>query len=200
MLINKNKKFCFLLVPKTATHVLKETFTDAYTPFGWHETYRKCHNLDNNLYEDIKLNYEKYLFIRNPWSHAVSQYFHDIDNHRFLKQIRNRNIENYSTFESYLTNSLYTPQSLNSFNDKFFVNDHYLQVENLQEELIRLTKKYGYKYKEIDDKKSNKTKIRTNYFNHQYPDDYRKLYTNDKMIQIVEELSKNEINKFNYKF
>lgn len=200
MLIDKTNKIAIPLVPKTGTHVIREVLKNHTLPYGWHGVYKNVFNDDKILYKEIIENYLKICVIRNPWAHAVSHYFHIIDNHRFHKERHKTPIEKYSSFENFLKNNLYRPQSFYTFNDPFFMSDLYIQSENLNEELIKICNLKGIEYKEPNIEKTNQTKLRSNYFNYEYPNNYRDMYVKDYMIEIVSSQSQNEINKFNYNF
>jgi len=200
MLIDKTNKIAIPLVPKTGTHVVREVLKNHTLSYGWHGRYKDVFNNNKILYKEIIENYLKICIIRNPWAHAISYYFHIIDNDRFHKERKFTPIEKYNSFENFLKNDLYKPQSFFTFNDIHFKSDLFIQSENLNEELMKICNIKNIKYVEPDIKKTNQTNARTNYFSYVYPKDYREMYTKDFMIELVASKPQNEINKFNYNF
>ena len=190
-----NYKLFFLRVPKTGSHTIYRTFNGGIGYKGMHGTMGRVYKNDKNLYNEIVNTYQKYAVVRNPWSHAVSRYFHDIDCKRF--NFNRQKTEEYKSFDDYISNKKYEAQEQTSFNDDKLIIDKWLRFENLSEELENICINNSIKYVKYE---LNKNKERENIFNYDYPSDYREMYKSDKTIEMVQNLSKNEIKKFNYKF
>jgi hypothetical protein len=163
-----------------------------------HVTYDVLKRQDYQLYEDVKNNWLKMSTVRNPWDHAVSRYFHFIDNKRIHKENKKGHpIEKYSSFEFYL-NERYDQQDIMTFESKNFMVDQWIKFETLEEDWLKIAKKLDFEYPQFV--KHNVTKNRTNYFNYSKPDDYREMYLNDSMIELVMKKSQKTIELFGYSF
>jgi len=168
------------------------------SPFGMHITYTILERRDYQLYEDVKDNWLKMSTVRNPWDHAVSRYFHFIDDKRIHKSNKKGHpIEKYSSFEFYL-NERYDHQDIFTFDCKNFMVDQWIKYETLEDDWLKIVKKLDFKHTELVS--HNITKKRTNYFNYSKPDDYREMYINDDMIGLVMKKSQKTIELFGYSF
>lgn len=196
MWIVDNNKLFFMRVPKTGSHTIYQTFRDGRGFKGMHGKMGDIYRSDKNLYDKIVNSYKKYCIIRNPWDHAVSRYFHDIDVKRFGKrQLKKYNL--YTSFDDYVLNNLYEPQQNTTFCDDKIVIDEWIRFENLSQELEKICIDNQIKFVKYH---SNKNIDRENYFKYEYPKDYRIMYKKDETIEMVSRLSENEIKTFNYKF
>ena len=168
-------------------------------PFGMHLTYSDLKKIDYQLYEDVKDNWLKISTVRNPWDHAVSRYFHFIDDKRLKVYNLHHPIEKYSSFEFYL-NEIYDhkKQDIMTFECENFMVDRWIRFETIESDWLRTIKKLDFKYTELV--KHNVTNDRSNYFNYSKPDDYREMYLNDDMIELVMKKSQKTIDLLGYTF
>ena len=175
---------------------------------GMHGSYTELFNRFPDVYNKIK-NYYKFCFTRNPFSHAVSLYFHVINRHRWPKEMHkdiHKNIigeEDYKSFNNYLEN-IYVPQSTVTFQDPNFMNDEWFKFEELDHSFNILLDKFEYNKVEL--MKTNSTKEFTskggregNIFDLEYPADYKDMY-DQQGIDIITKRCKEELDKFNYSF
>lgn len=195
MLIDHKHKLFFIGAQKIGTHTIGKTFEDGQWLFGMHGRMVHIFNKDRDLYDKIIKEYTKYCIVRNPWSHAVSQYFHDIDCERLMKVVKNEDkLQKYSTFNSYILNNLYVHQEFYTFDDNKFVCDNFLQFENLDNELKKICSDNNIKYNKFH---LNQNKQRSFYFDKVYPSSYKELYTQE-LIEKIQLLSQTIIDKFKY--
>lgn len=202
MLIQKENKIAFLTPYKTGSHTLQATILKSRFILNQHAKFSDIKNKEPKLFEDIKKNYSKYIVVRNPWSHAVSHYMHNIEKKQNSKLFENNCPNHYKTnfisLKNFLKSKYYIPQSDISFNDPNFIYDKVLKFEDLDTELKKLCYEYNIPYKLW--KKNLGIEPKKQYFNNaKYPSDYRKLYDKES-IEIVKTRSLKEIKLFNYKF
>jgi len=197
MLYSEKHKFVVVTPPKTGSHTLGKTLA----PMKWlahqHGTYSLVKKKFPEIYSDIVENFKKFFVVRNPWEHAVSSYFHKIENYKFSIEVRNDfEIDWYETFESYLKNDLYVPQSKFTFDDPLFLYDDVILFENLDSEIERICDEFGIVFESAHEMNG---KNRENYFGHKYPENYQDIYT-PELVELVTNKSQKEIKQFNYKF
>lgn len=205
MVIDDTKEFCYFSLMKTGCHTIHQwlaaTCPNCYVLVGQHGSYAELYNNHLEVYNKVK-NYVNFTFIRNPYSHAVSLYFHILDKDRwYVENYQHVNgIENFKDF-NYFLEHVYYPQENYTLNDKKFICNRWCMFENFEDECKSLSETVGIPEmsKNLLDKKVNSTKNRKNVLNLEYPDDYRTMY-NDQGIEIVLNKSKQIIEKFNYKF
>ena len=201
MYINNEKKIVINHVPKTAgTSILYQLGSNNepwHIFYGMHGHWSIIFDKSFDLYEDIRLNWKKFTTVRNPWDHAVSYYFHIIDKKRFGKERMFMSRENYQSFEKFLEHHNYT-QEYYTFQCSKFINDYWIRYEYLQEDFNNLCDVANYERQTIVE--HNKTEKTNNHYGYVYPDDYRDMYTNDRMIEMVYEKSKRTVEKFGYSF
>ena len=217
MHINTDKKSVYLHVMKTGGTSLykmlgspKELLQRAAEPIemwevytGMHGSYRELLKNHPDVYEKIK-DYYKFTFVRNPWDHAMSLYFHvtkssgfNSENH-FGSNNRQAKIEDYKDFNYYLR-FLYKPQSLLTFQDPSFMNDDYCYFENFNNEVKRLFKTFGYSNKAFNSQIKHENKSSTNMFGMEYPSNYKQMYDQEG-IDIITDMCKDYIEAFNYQY
>lgn len=165
--------------------------------YGAHVTYTMLKNQNEQLFDEVKENWFKMSTVRNPWSHAVSRYFHFIDTKRIMKTRKTHSIEMYDNFEFYLEHD-YDPQDVMTFNDDNFMVDKWLRLEEREKDWDYLCEINGFGNVELVH--HNKTNNRKNYFNYVKPDNYRDMYTNDRSIELVFQKSKKTIENLGYNF
>lgn len=201
MYLNQKKKILFNHIPKTAgTSILfqlgkNNEHWDIF--MGMHVVYSQVYDKHPDIYEDLKLNWAKFTTVRNPWDHAVSYYFHIIDNSRFERERKFMPKEDYHSFERFLESHVFTQEHY-TFQCRYFINDYWIQYENMKEGFDLICNKAGYPEQELP--LHNKTQTSNNNYGYTYPNDYREMYTNDRMIDLVYEKSKTLVNKFGYNF
>ena len=197
MVVIESKRLFFMSGLKTGTHTLLKTF-NGITIVGMHGTMSELYVKYPDKYKEICESYVKYCIVRNPWSHAVSMYFHTIDTERFYKSFRNeKKKKKYSTFESFIKENLYIPQERYTFFDKNFVYDKGIAFENLDDHLFEICRDNNIHYKKFHE---NKNVTRKFVFDYSYPTDYRDMYTDETLIDAVSKKSSFIINEFNYSF
>lgn len=201
MYINDEKKILVNHIPKTAGtsihYQLGKNNENWHMFSGMHDHWTNVYAKFPDRYEDIKLHWKKFTTVRNPWDHAVSYYFHIIDNKRFERERVFMPREDYHSFEKYLEHHNYT-QEYYTFQCPKFINDYWIRYEHLDEDFAYLCDVAGYERQSIV--LHNKTEKTNNHYGYEYPDDYRTMYTNDRMIDMVYEKSKRTIEKFGYTF
>lgn len=195
MLIDHKHKLFFIGAQKIGTHTLGKTFKDGQWIIGMHGRMSNIFNKEKELYDKILSEYTKYCVVRNPWSHAVSQYFHDIDIERLTKTVKSEEkLQKYSTFESYILNKLYKHQEFYTFDDDKFVCDYFIRFENLDGELQKICIDNNIQYHKFHLNKNNE---RSFHFDKTYPNTYKELY-NQELIYKIGLISKTIIDKFKY--
>lgn len=208
MLISRKHKFIFIHVYKNAgtsirralhpfsydpwqkvANVTLKTIGVNYlnpTPLGSHATAQEAKSY---LGEAAFDSYFSFAFVRNPWDWHASLYTFMLKDtthyqHDFVKQL--------SGFEKYLqwafSQENFKRQSdfLMSTNNYILV-DHVGRFENLEEDFQIICSKIGI---EASLPKANVSQSSS----------YRELYTKKSMINLVSEVHKRDIEKFNYNF
>lgn len=160
------------------------------------------------FYNKVK-NYTKSFVVRNPWSHAVSFYYHALDTNRFYK-------ENFFSVNNFVKMNDKEKQNIDLSFDSFVNNGYqrYIQEMYLKEtDNLKFNKVFKYEnweeiiefFQRTYDMDMSKT------FNHHSREkiqtvnsieiltDYRKLYSTNTIDKIAS-LSKDIIEKYNYKF
>lgn len=155
---------------------------------------------DHPEYQKYWNEYFTFTFVRNPWDRIVSCYefcFHK-PNHVVYKQIIQ-----FNDFKEFLLNmnlnhvlqtQRFQPQ-LNWIKDKRTDKEYGLdfigKFENLENDFKKVCKKIGVKKPKLEILNRNtKRKYR----------DYKEYYTNDKLIDIVYNIYKEDIERFKYEF
>lgn len=217
MHINDDKKAAYYHVMKTGGSSLYDMFGRPsellqrreepherwVVAMGMHGSYTQLFNQHRDLYLKIK-DYYKFIFVRNPWAHAVSMYFHTTATWRFDKENhygRNKRLntrEDYKDFNHYLK-YLYRPQSEVTFDDPKFMNDDFYFFEDYENEVRRLFKRFDYSEKAFGKDVVHKNKTEKNIFDMEYPKDYRSMY-DQRGIDIIADMCKDYIDKFNYTY
>jgi len=211
MFYSDNHKHLHIHNPKTGGKSLMFT---VMTNKGWlrdypmHLTLPEIENRYSELNNKIK-NYNKTIVIRNPWTHAVSYYYHALDNKRFYKE-NFFNAKNFLksndkqkekidlSFESFINNGYqkYVQERFykETKNLKF---DKVFKYENWEEIVDYFTNTYGINMVKTYNHHSRNNIQTVN--NIKVFNDYRKLY-NTNTIEKVADLSKDIIKKYNYTF
>jgi len=217
MHINDDKKAVFYHVMKTggsSLHHMLERPTELLQRqdlaherwiiiMGMHGSYSQLLKEHPEAYEKIK-DYYKFMFVRNPWSHAVSSYFHTTSPERFDKENhmgnnkRRATKDDYKDFNYYLQH-LYRPQSESTIDDPKFMNDESYYFEDYDNEVRRLFKRFGYSEKAFDSKIKHHNKSSVNIFGNEYPSNYRVMY-NQTGVDIIADRCKSYIDTYNYQY
>ena len=214
MLANDSVSACFFHNMKTAGHSIYAQLVDIpkllqkepekidrwYIILGMHGCYADLYNLDLDLYNKIK-SYYKFCFIRNPFSHAVSLYYHVLDNHRWYKELhvtidgKHVGEDDFKDFNNYLKN-IYKCQTAHTLCDPYFMNDEWYRFETLQDSWDTLCDRLGYNRIKLSHINSTKD---TNIFGLKYPSDYREMY-DEKGKEIIYDRCRVIFDKFEYEF
>jgi hypothetical protein len=217
MHINNDKRAVFYHVMKTggsSLHNMLESPTELLQRreeaherwvivMGMHGSYTQLLNDHPSEYEKIK-DYYKFMFVRNPWSHAVSSYFHTTSPERFDKENhmgsnkRRATKDDYKDFNYYLQ-YLYRPQEQSTFDDPNFMNDEAYFFEDYDNEVKRLFKRFNYSDKAFDSKIKHHNKSSSNIFGVEYPKNYKVMY-DQTSIDIIADRCRHYIDKFNYTY
>lgn len=214
MHINKDKKASFFHVMKTGGHAIqaglgslpdllgrkpeKHELWEVY--MGMHGSYTELLDREPEMFETIK-DYYKFAFIRNPFSHAVSMYFHILLPYRYKKRSHKylngaiAKLDDYKDFNNYLKN-IYITQNRYTFDDPHFCVDEWFKFEELDKAWLYLCNKFNYIPTVLP--VINKT-INENMLGLEYPSDYKTMY-DQKGIDIITERCGNILEKFGYNF
>lgn len=214
MLANDSVSACFFHNMKTAGHSIYAQLVDIskliqrepekidrwYIVLGMHGKYGDVYNSNPETYKKLK-SYYKFCFIRNPFSHAVSLYYHILDKHRWPKEshvsITGQHVyeQDFMDFNNYLKN-IYKCQTVDTLCDPYFMNDEWYRFENLQNSWDTLCNRLGYKNTTVLHLNSTKN---TNIFGLEYPSDYREMY-DQKGKEIIYDRCRIIFDKFEYEF
>jgi len=214
MHINVDKKASFYHVMKTGGHALHAGFGDVSSLLGrkpeeherWkiyigmHGSYTELKNREPEMFETIK-DYYKFAFIRNPFSRAVSMYFHVLKPIRWERELHRKldgskaELDDYKDFNNFLEN-IYVTQNHNTFDDPLFCVDEWFKFEEINEAWSFLCDKFGYNQTTLP--VINKT-TNENVLGLEYPSDYKIMY-DQKGIDIIEKRCGNILEKFGYNF
>ena len=217
MHINTDKKAVFYHVMKTggtSLHLMLESPGELLGRLpkkeecwniimGMHGSYSVLKNKHPKEFEMVK-DYYKFMFVRNPWSHAVSLYFHTTSPERFDKEVkmgsngRRATDDDFKDFK-YFLKYLYKPQEESTFDDPNFMNDEVYFFEDYKNEVLRLFKRFDYSDNKFKSEVIHKNKSSVNIFGFEYPKKYKVMYDQEG-IDIVADKSKRYIDKFNYQF
>ena len=212
MWINHHKKLLFFHVPKTGGHAIQLSLLDnknfkddpkGYEKWqvvlGMHGSFSDFKERLPELYENVKDNYYKFNFVRNPWSHALSFYFHDIDVDRFFTQYGNDfNPKDFNDFKWWLETK-YKSQSYYTFNNELYHYDEIFKYEEIKEVWPIIAEKCDYVQRDLYYYPSVMNKNKENVLGLEYPEDYRTFY-DDETKEIVRQKGLKEIEMFNYEF
>lgn len=96
MAINREKKFLYIHIPRTAGHSIKQAIYGAGLDL---EGFKSKHDLPKEIrrYMPDWKKYWKFAFIRNPFDRLVSQYSHRVNN------LKSKGFRKYKNFKGWLT-------------------------------------------------------------------------------------------------
>ena len=217
MHINTDKKAVYLHVMKTGGTSLynmlgspKELLQREVQPEEKWDVYIGMHGSYSELAKnypaefELSKDYYKFMFVRNPWSHAMSSYFHTTSPQRFDKENhmgsnnRRATRDDYKDFNYYLQN-LYRPQECLTFDDPNFMYDEAYFFEDYDNEVRRLFKRFDYSDKAFGPKIVHQNKSEVNIFGAPYPKSYKYMFNQDGHDIIADKCSR-YIEEFNYSF
>ena len=214
MFYSDNFKHIHIHNPKTGGKSLMFTIVANKNNIGWnrnfamHLTLPEIESKYKDFYDEIK-NYYKTIVVRNPWSHAVSFYYHALDTNRFYK-------ENFFSVKNFVKMNDKEKQNIDLSFESFVNNGYQKYIQEIyhkETDSLKFDKIFKYEnWEEIIEffQKTYDTDM-SKTFNHHSREkiqtvnsieiltDYRKLY-NTKTIDKIASLSKDIIEKYNYKF
>ena len=180
---DEERKFIWMNIPKCASTSLCATL---FPP-------PRNHQQGSKLAAKFASAFFKFAFVRNPYDRAVSNYAMFTQNQMRINQLdsyklpglnpQDLSFREFLTMTSQLDNHHWNPQ----INFLPFEPDFIGRLENLQEDLDNI-------YKQINIPKQQLP--HTNKTNHKH---YREHY-NDHTIKMVQEIYKDDLQKFNYNF
>jgi len=217
MLINRDLKHLHTHVPKNGG----ESLTFMLQKLGWNKTGDKILNAgahaslgtfkNKKEYYEVVKDFYKTTMIRNPWEHAVSFYRHSLHRRLFL-------VENFFGCSNFSNMSDEDKLNIDVSFDRFIKTGYQNRCQTVfikEFEDEGLVFDEWFDYSDYDGMLKNfesrfKIKIENNIRTHDKKDldyiiemDYNKPYQefyNEETYEIVKNLSKKEIEIFNYKF
>ena len=215
MHVNNDKKAIFYHIMKTGGHALHAAFGDVHSLLGrppedherWkivigmHGSYTELKVKDPELYKKVVDEYYKFAFIRNPFSHAVSMYFHTLKPIRWEKEMHrdlngaNITLDDFKDFNNYLKN-IYVDQNRYTKEDPNYFCDEWYKFEELDKSWEKICDKFNYNRTDL--RVINKT-TDENMLGLKYPSDYKTMY-DQKGIDIISERCGNILKDFDYSF
>ena len=208
MIINSDKKYVFVCVPKTATTSLHKFLVTAdnmsvkkvkkeWGGDKWHWS------MSSIINEYTKLNfneYYKFAFHRNPWDRLVSSLI-EFTSEKGHIATWSKELCNYKSFEEFildLPNSQwkdeihFQPTTYYTHSNGKKIVDFIGRYENLQTDLQKVFKKINHNIDNFNTGQKHRRTTRDK--------DYKKYYISDKMINIVGDLFHKDILTFGDKF
>jgi len=204
MIINYTRKFVFVCVPKTGSTTLSKFFIKADNlPIARSWLKEKWHWPISKIQQHYKLplqDYYSFAYHRNPWDRMISSWIEFTNDHGHLTTWSQALKDQYKTFEDFILN-LQSSKWANEIhfrptcyythlNGEQIVN-HIARYENWQTETKSILEIIELDINHMEEKQYRKTKRDS---------DYRKYYTNDKMIEAVQNYFKIDIETFGDKF
>ncbi len=204
MIINYTRKFVFVCVPKTGSTTLSKFFIKADNlPIARSWLKEKWHWPISKIQQHYKLplqDYYSFAYHRNPWDRMISSWIEFTNDHGHLTTWSQALKDQYKTFEDFILN-LQSSKWANEIhfrptcyythlNGEQIVN-HIARYENWQTETKSILETIELDINHMEEKQYRKTKRDS---------DYRKYYTNDKMIEAVQNYFKIDIETFGDKF
>lgn len=201
-MLSLSKKFLFLHVPKTAGNSIQRflkdysednlvrtaPYQDGVNRFEVRSSlikitkHSRLIEYQSQLDEDLYKSLFKFACVRNPWDRCVSHFF---------SPHRGDVVWDESAFEAYIVNHVHAIQHYVQLpgSDSDLGNiDAYVRFEHLEEDFNRVCRKIGLSICELP---------RVN-FSRRAP--YREYFQNDRLVELVAQKFKIEINEFGYQF
>jgi hypothetical protein len=207
MLINDINKSSFYHIMKTGGHSIHSRLQrngPYIISLGMHGSYRELHEHLPAIYDKIK-DYYKFCFIRNPFSHALSMYFHILHKDRWGRSCNlnsktglNTTLDEFRDFNHFLE-YVYQCQSTVTVDDPYFMNDDWFKYENINHAWEQICGKFGYTYEPLEQLNTTPPASNSNMLNLSYPVSHVEFY-DQRGVDIISEKCKTIIAKFNYNF
>jgi len=204
MIINHKRKFVFVCVPKTGSTTLSKHFIKIDNlPIERSWLKDKWHWPMFQIQKHYKLplkDFYTFAYHRNPWDRMISSWIEFTNDHGHLITWSQALKDQYKTFEDFIlnfrssewTNEIhFRPTCYYTHLDGKQMVNHIARYENWQSETKNILETIDLDINDMEGKRYRKTKRDS---------DYRKYYTNDKMIEAVENHFKIDIDKFGDKF
>lgn len=217
MIINRELKHLHVHVMKTGGTSLRFNLSkhkwnkksDQLKGLSMHSTLK---TIENNPYLLDELgDFHKTIMIRNPWEHAVSAYRHVLNvnifyaanyfvHKNFKKNAEQFDITNLDlSFERFVKNSYVKgfAQSNFTYESNELKFDEWFDYRNYDKMIKYFSDKYNINL--VNDMRERNHKNLKYVIDMDINKPYQEFY-NDTSYEIVKNISKNEINRFNYKF
>lgn len=210
MIVNRQLKHIHVHVPKTGGMSLLfilQQHKDWKNEIGLHSNLTDIERHDKELFE-MSHSFYKTTCIRNPWSHAVSFYYHAMDKLRFFSEnyfsypnffgLPNENkIQIDTSFKSFVKNSYKKYCQSNYTKESTITFDKWFKYEDWNDMLDFFYSKYNIK---LVDSFRKHDKFDIQFIKPlEITNDFRTLY-DEESYEIVKRLSFDEIKRFNYTF
>tara|TARA_B110000858_G_scaffold42908_1_gene49137 strand:- start:2099 stop:2716 length:618 start_codon:yes stop_codon:yes gene_type:complete len=201
MIINDKRKFVFVCVPKTGSTTLTKHFKNTDDIVGekswfkeqWHWSMSSI----NEKYQERIKDYYKFAYHRNPWDRLISSWIEFTRDRGHLITWSQPLKDQYNTFDEFvmdLPNSPWkdeihfhpTAWYTHDDNDNKLV-DHVARYSNFSDETKQIFDRVGLNHRPLGTKRHR--------MSHKDPN-HRKYYPDDKMIEIVAQHFKRDIDIF----
>ena len=208
MIINPKRKYVFICVPKTGSTTLSKHFYKV-DDLGVRKTWlkEKWHWPMRDIIRDFSKEfplmdqYFKFAYHRNPWDRMISSWIEFTTDRGHLLTWSQPLKDQFKTFEDFVLNfeeSVWC-QHINFQPTSFYTHtrkgkslvDHIAKYDDWHNETKYIFEKIGLRIEDMQQKRYRKTDRHV---------DYRKYYTNDKMIEVVKRYFNKDIDKFGDKF
>ena len=206
MIINHKRKFVFVCVPKTSSTTLSKHFIkiDNLSVDGsWLK--RKWHWPIKNIkahYSRWPMDqYYKFAYHRNPWDRMISSWIEFTEERGHLLTWSQDLKDSFKTFEEFILNFRsskwseeihFRPTNWYTHDDTGDkIVDFIARYDNWQEDTKIIFDKLGLKMEDMESKRWRQTNR---------DKDYKKYYTNDKMIEEVAQHFRSDLAMFGDKF
>lgn len=205
MIINHQRKFVFVCVPKTGSTTLTKHFIrienlvhdKSWLKRKWHWPMRSIHQRYGHIGLD---RYYKFAYHRNPWDRMISSWIEFTQEHGHLVTWSQAMKDQFKNFEDFILNFRDTewaedihfrPTTWYTHHNGEQIVDHIAMYSNWQEETQKIFDKLGLDIEDLEKKKWRQT---------ERDKDYKKYYTSDKMIETVAKHFRADIGLFGDKF
>lgn len=206
MIINHKRKFVFVCVPKTSSTTLSKHFIkvdNLSVDSSWLK--RKWHWPMKNIKEQFKLwpldEYYKFAYHRNPWDRMISSWIEFTEERGHLLTWSQGMKDEFKNFEDFILNFRDTdwaedihfrPTCWYTHSDEGVkIVDFIANYNNWQQDTEVIFDNIGLRLEDMEEKRWRQT-VRDK--------DYKKYYTNDKMIDEVAQHFRSDIAMFGDKF
>ena len=205
MIVNHDRKFVFVCVPKTGSTTLSKYFKrsgEFDKPKGHAWLMEKYHYPISKIQKDEDVEgYYKFAYHRNPFDRLVSSWIDFSQDKAHLRTWSENLAKQFKSWEDFSKNFVNTewaneihfqPTTYYTHVDGVQAVDHIARYENFSEETQNIFKTVGINYRSED-------------FNHRFrktnrDKDYRKYYKDDKTIENVSKHFSKDLETFGDKF